>query len=88
MYTYHFNNEAGSLTGYAKDMNGNLLNGGNPIDNRSFHCEDQYDMVNASISGYEIDHYEINGNIVPQVRLIDRAVLEPPYIHRKRQPQK
>lgn len=31
-------------------------------------------------------YYEINGNIVPQVRLIDRAVLEPPYIHRKRQP--
>lgn len=30
-------------------------------------------------------YYEINGNIVPQVRLIDRAVLEPPYIHRKRQ---
>ena len=29
---------------------------------------------------------KINGNIVPQVRLIDRAVLEPPYIHRKRQP--
>ncbi len=26
-------------------------------------------------------YYEINGNIVPQVRLIDRAVLEPPYIH-------
>ena len=27
-------------------------------------------------------YYEINGNIVPQVRLIDRAVLEPPYIYR------
>lgn len=32
-------------------------------------------------------YYEINGNIVPRVRLIDRAVLEPPYIHRKRQPE-
>lgn len=31
-------------------------------------------------------YYEINANIVPQVRLVDRAVLEPPYVHRKRQP--
>lgn len=30
-------------------------------------------------------YYEINGNILPQVRLIDRAVLEPPYVHRRRQ---
>jgi YesN/AraC family two-component response regulator len=29
-------------------------------------------------------YYEINGNILPQVRLVDRAVLEPPYVHRKR----
>lgn len=31
-------------------------------------------------------YYELNGNILPQVRLVDRAVLEPPYIHRKRRP--
>ncbi len=30
-------------------------------------------------------YYEINGNILPQVRLVDKAVLEPPYVHRKRQ---
>lgn len=30
-------------------------------------------------------YYEINGNILPQVRLVDLAVLEPPYVHRKRQ---
>jgi len=29
-------------------------------------------------------YYEINGNILPQVRLVDRAVLEPPYVHKKR----
>ncbi len=29
-------------------------------------------------------YYEINGNILPQVRLVDMAVLEPPYVHRKR----
>lgn len=29
-------------------------------------------------------YYEINGNILPQVRLVDRAVLEPPYVHRRR----
>lgn len=29
-------------------------------------------------------YYEINGNILPQVRLVDRAVLEPPYIHKRR----
>lgn len=31
-------------------------------------------------------YYEINGNTLPQVRLVDKAVLEPPYIHRKRKP--
>lgn len=31
-------------------------------------------------------YYEINGNILPQVRLVDRAVLEPPYVHKKRKP--
>ncbi len=31
-------------------------------------------------------YYEINGNILPQVRLVDRAVLEPPYVHKERQP--
>lgn len=30
-------------------------------------------------------YYEMNGNILPQVRLVDKAVLEPPYIHRRRQ---
>lgn len=30
-------------------------------------------------------YYEINGNILPQVRLVDKAVLEPPYVHKKRQ---
>jgi len=30
-------------------------------------------------------YYEINGHILPQVRLIDKAVLEPPYVHKKRQ---
>lgn len=30
-------------------------------------------------------YYEINGNILPQIRLVDRAVLEPPYVHRTRQ---
>lgn len=30
-------------------------------------------------------YYEINGHILPQIRLIDKAVLEPPYIHKKRQ---
>ena len=29
-------------------------------------------------------YYEINGNILPQVRLVDRAVLEPPYVHKER----
>lgn len=29
-------------------------------------------------------YYEINGNILPQVRLVDRAVLEPPYVHKRR----
>lgn len=29
-------------------------------------------------------YYEIDGNILPQVRLVDRAVLEPPYVHKKR----
>lgn len=29
-------------------------------------------------------YYEINGNALPQVRLVDRAVLEPPYIHKTR----
>lgn len=29
-------------------------------------------------------YYEINGNILPQVRLVDKAVLEPPYVHKKR----
>ena len=29
-------------------------------------------------------YYEINGNALPQVRLVDRAVLEPPYVHKKR----
>lgn len=31
-------------------------------------------------------YYEINGNILPQVRLADRAVLEPPYVHKRRKP--
>lgn len=31
-------------------------------------------------------YYEINGNILPQVRLADRAVLEPPYVHKTRKP--
>ena len=31
-------------------------------------------------------YYEINGNILPQVRLVDRAVLEPPYVHKRRKP--
>lgn len=31
-------------------------------------------------------YYEINGNILPQVRLVDRAVLEPPYVHKERRP--
>lgn len=31
-------------------------------------------------------YYEINGNRLPQVRLVDRAVLEPPYVHKKRKP--
>ncbi len=30
-------------------------------------------------------YYEINGNILPQVRLVGKAILEPPYVHRKRQ---
>lgn len=30
-------------------------------------------------------YYEINGNILPQVRLVSKAVLEPPYVHKKRQ---
>ena len=30
-------------------------------------------------------YYKINGNILPQVRLLDMAILEPPYVHRKRQ---
>lgn len=29
-------------------------------------------------------YYEINGNTLPQVRLVDRAVLEPPYTHKER----
>lgn len=29
-------------------------------------------------------YYEINGNILPQVRLVDKAVLEPPYVHKER----
>lgn len=29
-------------------------------------------------------YYEINGNMLPQVRLVDRAVLEPPYVHKRR----
>lgn len=29
-------------------------------------------------------YYEINGNALPQVRLVDRAVLEPPYVHKRR----
>lgn len=29
-------------------------------------------------------YYEINGNALPQVRLVDRAALEPPYVHRRR----
>lgn len=31
-------------------------------------------------------YYEMNGNILPQVRLLDKAVLEEPYVHMKRQP--
>ncbi len=31
-------------------------------------------------------YYEINANILPQIRLVDTAVLEPPYVHRRRQP--
>lgn len=31
-------------------------------------------------------YYEINGNVLPQVRLVNRAVLEPPYVHRRRKP--
>lgn len=31
-------------------------------------------------------YYEINGGILPKVRLVDRAVLEPPYVHRRRKP--
>ncbi len=31
-------------------------------------------------------YYEMNGNILPQVRLVDRAVLEPPYVHKERRP--
>ncbi len=30
-------------------------------------------------------YYEMKGTILPQIRLVDMAVLEPPYIHRKRQ---
>lgn len=30
-------------------------------------------------------YYEINGHILPQVRLVGKANLEPPYVHRKRQ---
>ena len=30
-------------------------------------------------------YYEMDGHILPQVRLIDKAVLEPPYVHKKRQ---
>lgn len=30
-------------------------------------------------------YYELNGNILPQVRLVDKAVLEPPYVHKRRQ---
>jgi len=30
-------------------------------------------------------YYEMNGNILPQVRLVDKAVLEPPYVHKERQ---
>lgn len=32
-------------------------------------------------------YYKINGNCLPQVRLIDKAILEPPYVHMKRQPE-
>lgn len=31
-------------------------------------------------------YYEMNGSILPQVRLVDRAVLEPPYVHKERRP--
>lgn len=31
-------------------------------------------------------YYEIDSNILPQIRLVDTAVLEPPYIHRRRKP--
>lgn len=30
-------------------------------------------------------YYEMNGTILPQVRLVDTAALEPPYVHKKRQ---
>lgn len=29
-------------------------------------------------------YYEMNGNVLPQVRLVDKAVLEPPYVHKER----
>lgn len=35
----------------------------------------------------DVMYYEINGNMLPQVRLVDRAVLEPPYVHKKRKPE-
>ena len=30
-------------------------------------------------------YYEMNGHMLPQIRLVGKAVLEPPYVHRKRQ---
>lgn len=29
-------------------------------------------------------YYKLNGNILPQIRLMDRVVVEPPYVHKKR----
>ena len=40
--------------------------------------------VQRERSGPVSAYYEINANILPQVRLVDKAVLEPPYVHRRR----
>lgn len=29
-------------------------------------------------------YYRLNGNVLPQIRLMDRVVVEPPYVHKKR----
>lgn len=40
--------------------------------------------VSIGCVGGEDMHYEINCQILPQVRLVEKAVLEPPYVHKRR----